>query len=165
MIILNAIRFTLLLSILFISPAWAVVEGYKYTFDNIEDTQRFNHLSENLRCPKCQNQNLADSNSPIASDLRSKVYELMQDGKSDDEIVDHLVARYGDFVRYTPEFRADTLLLWGGPAILFVLGLILIFNLRRRQATSAGLSEQEEARLKRLLTSTHPTSAKKDGSQ
>ncbi|MAR01636.1 MAG: cytochrome c-type biogenesis protein CcmH [Oceanospirillaceae bacterium] len=142
----------MLLLMLFLSaPALAVVGGYQYEFDNPEDEARFQQLAEDLRCPKCQNQNLADSNAPVAIDLRNKVYELMQDGQSDDEIVDYLVARYGDFVRYKPPFRADTLLLWGGPLLLLLAGILLMANLRRQQKVPvSNLTDAEKAHLEAL---------------
>ena len=140
-------RFTWLL-LLVCAPAMAVIDGHKYPFDNAEDQARFAQLAEDLRCPKCQNQNLADSNAPVAADMRDKVYELLQDGKSDDEVVGYLVARYGDFVRYNPPVRLDTLLLWASPAVLLGLGLLLIALLRGQQGTvNKALSPEEQARL------------------
>jgi len=129
--------------------AYAVIDGYKYPFESAEDAARFEQLAEDLRCPKCQNQNLADSNAPVAEDLRDKVYELMQNGDSDEEIVEYLVDRYGDFVRYKPPFRFDTVLLWGGPVLLLLFGIILLVYIRRQQTTSAPqtLSETELRRL------------------
>ena len=133
------------------TAASAVIDGHKYPFDDPEDAERFAALAEELRCPKCQNQNLADSNAPVAADLRNKVYELMQDGKSDQEVVDYLVARYGDFVRYTPPFRLDTVLLWLGPLLLFLAGLALVRRTRQHQAAGiAELTEEEQARLDSL---------------
>ncbi|WP_221796945.1 cytochrome c-type biogenesis protein [Oceanobacter mangrovi] len=146
-------RFLLLCASLLLSAAAsAVVEGYKYQFDSETDVQRFNTLAEELRCPKCQNQNLADSNSPVASDMREKVYELMQGGQSDDQIVDYLVARYGDFVHYKPPVRKDTWLLWFGPVIVFLLGLLVLRQLRRSQGSRklAPLTEEEQQQLERL---------------
>lgn len=132
-------------------PALAVVDGHKYQFDNAEDTQRFTQLAIDLRCPKCQNQNLADSNAPVAADMRDKVYELMLDGRSDDEIVGYMVDRYGDFVRYTPPFRLTTALLWIGPLLLLLLGFGLLLVIRRGQATApAPLTDEEQARLQAL---------------
>lgn len=147
----------LLIVLSFISfSAVAVIDGHKYPFSDSGDTARFEQLAEDLRCPKCQNQNLADSNAPVAADLRDKVYELMQDGQSDEEIVDYLVARYGDFVRYKPPFRFDTLLLWGGPALLFVFGLLLILGLRRQQKQpTQALSAEEKARLDEIKSELH----------
>lgn len=141
-----------IMMVLFFSmPVWAVIDGHKYPFEDPQDAERFEQLAEDLRCPKCQNQNLADSNAPVAADLRDKVYELMQDGKSDDEVVTYLVDRYGDFVRYKPPFRLDTLLLWGGPAILLLLGILLLALLRRNQSQPvSALSAEERARLDAL---------------
>ena len=137
---------------LFSLPASAVVEGYKYQFDSEEEVQRFNGLAEVLRCPKCQNQNLADSNAPVASDMREKVYELMLEGQSDDQIVDYLVARYGDFVHYKPPVRAETWLLWFGPLIAFLIGLLVLRQLRRKQTVEQAqpLTEAERAKLERM---------------
>jgi len=141
-----------IMMVLFFSmPVWAVIDGHKYPFEDPQDAERFEQLAEDLRCPKCQNQNLADSNAPVAADLRDKVYELMQDGKSDDEVVTYLVDRYGDFVRYKPPFRLDTLLLWGGPVILLLLGILLLALLRRNQSQPvSALSAEERARLDAL---------------
>ncbi len=135
-------------------PSWSVIDGHKYPFQAPEDAARFEQLAEDLRCPKCQNQNLADSNAPVAADLRDKVYELMQEGKSDDEVVTYLVDRYGDFVRYKPPFRLDTLLLWGGPALLLLFGILLLALLRRQHVQPvAELSAEERARLEALKSS------------
>ncbi|WP_300425610.1 cytochrome c-type biogenesis protein CcmH [Thalassolituus sp.] len=144
---------SLFLTLLFLPAlSLAVIDGHKYSFSSEEDAARFEQLAEDLRCPKCQNQNLADSNAPVAVDLRDKVYELMQEGQSDDEIVGYLVDRYGDFVRYRPPFRIDTLLLWGGPVILLVIGLLILAAIRRQQASQPqeGLSEADKARLAEL---------------
>lgn len=132
-------------------PTLAVVDGEKYPFNDPEKAQRFESLAEDLRCPKCQNQNLADSSAPVAADLREKVYTLMQDGQTDDQIVDYLVARYGDFVRYNPPFRWNTLFLWGGPAVVLLLGLLLIVGIRRAQKKPvADLNDEEKARIDAL---------------
>jgi len=93
---------------------------------------RFQALSKELRCPKCQNQNLADSNSPIAQDLRKELYELLQQGKADSEIVDFMVNRYGEFVLYRPRVSGLTYILWFGPAVLILLGIIVVIVVVRR---------------------------------
>ncbi|UXD87049.1 cytochrome c-type biogenesis protein [Thalassolituus hydrocarboniclasticus] len=141
----------LFLCLLLPLSALATVDGYKYPFDDPEDAARFEQLAQDLRCPKCQNQNLADSNAPVAVDLRDKVYELMQEGQSDEEIVGYLVDRYGDFVRYNPPFRAETVLLWFGPALVFIFGLLLLVLIRRGQKQPPKpLSAEEQARLQAL---------------
>ncbi|WP_111639227.1 cytochrome c-type biogenesis protein [Marinomonas shanghaiensis] len=85
---------------------------------------RYQNLVEELRCPKCQNQNLADSNSGIAVDLREQVHQMIEQGKTDQEIVDYMVARYGEFVLYRPQHSTATFLLWYGPFILLGIGLV-----------------------------------------
>lgn len=131
-------------------PALAVVDGQKYPFDDLEQVARFQALAEELRCPKCQNQNLADSNSPVAADMRDKMYELMQQGKTDEDIEQYMVARYGDFVLYTPPFRSDTLLLWLGPLVALVIGFVVLILVRRGRPVAAPLTPEEQARLQAL---------------
>lgn len=139
----------LMLFVVFSVPTLAVVEGYKYQFENLDDTQRFVHLNETLRCPKCQNQNLADSNSPIASDMREKIYELMLEGQSDDDITQYMVDRYGEFVRYKPSFNPETAMLWFGPALMLAFGIILLIAIRNNmnRNKTAPLTEDEQAKL------------------
>jgi cytochrome c-type biogenesis protein CcmH len=112
-------------------------------------------LAAELRCLVCQNQSLADSHADLAKDLRQEIREMMQQGKSDPEIVDYLVHRYGDFVLYRPPFKATTALLWAGPALLVVVGATaLVTALRRRRgplADDAPLTDAEAARLRDLL--------------
>ncbi|HEX5804035.1 MAG TPA: cytochrome c-type biogenesis protein [Azospira sp.] len=94
---------------------------------------RFLALAEELRCLVCQNQNLADSHADLAIDLKNQVREQIKAGRSDREILDYMVQRYGDFVLYRPPVKATTWLLWGGPFVLFVAALgLLFFKLRRR---------------------------------
>jgi cytochrome c-type biogenesis protein CcmH len=121
-----------------------------------EATQlRFQVLSKELRCPKCQNQNLADSNSKIAVDLRKNLYNLLQEGMSDQEVIDFMVYRYGDFVLYRPPLKEQTYVLWFGPLVIF-LGFIIgvIFVLRKRSQVKANehdLSTQEQTNLNDIL--------------
>lgn len=127
-----------------------------YEFPNDGERQRFRDLTTELRCPKCQNQDIADSNAPIAADLRKQIYEQLQQGKSDEQIVDYMVARYGDFVRYKPPVNERTWLLWFGPAALLGFGVLVIGVMvaRRRRAVAgpaAMLSAEEQARLNQLL--------------
>lgn len=128
-----------------------------YEFKDEGERQRFRQLTEELRCPKCQNQNIADSNAPIAMDLRREIYRMFAEGKSNAEIVEFLVDRYGDFVLYNPPVSSKTLLLWYGPAGLLGLGVLtlgVIVWRRRRSAASAAsteLSAEERERLAQLL--------------
>lgn len=139
--------------ILLSSATLAMVDGHKYTFDDPREADRFRQLAEELRCPKCQNQNIADSDAPIATDMRDLVYEMMNDGQSNNDIVDFLIARYGDFVTYTPPFRLSTFLLWFGPFLLFVIGVVLLVAIRRNQTIPkhTSLSAEERAKLNAIL--------------
>lgn len=128
-----------------------------YEFRDETERERFRTLTEELRCPKCQNQNIADSNAPIATDLRREIYRMLEEGKSNGDIVDYLVMRYGDFVRYKPPVDARTYLLWFGPGALLLGGLVLLGVLvtrRRRVENSpeqAALSRLEAEQLNTLL--------------
>lgn len=99
-------------------------------FKDEAQEQQFRQLTEELRCPKCQNNSIADSNSMIATDLRQKVYELMQEGKSKKEIVDYMVARYGNFVTYNPPLTPLTVLLWVLPVVAIGIGGWVIYAAR-----------------------------------
>lgn len=145
---------SLLLLLVWIGVAQAAIETFAYTND--AERERFQALTRELRCPKCQNQDLADSNAPIAADLRGEIHRLMNEGKSDEQIINSLVARYGEFVMYRPPVEQRTWLLWYGPAAFLILGfcIILIIVRRRQQQTlpsNAPLSADEQARLASLL--------------
>jgi cytochrome c-type biogenesis protein CcmH len=104
-----------------------------YPFASAEEEARFDRLTHELRCPKCQNQSIADSNAPIALDLRQRTYELVREGNSDEEIVNYLKERYGDFITYRPPFNAVTVMLWAGPFLLLMLAVVVLLLLRRRR--------------------------------
>ena len=144
-----------------VGAARAAIDTYEFK-DEVE-RERFRSLTEELRCPKCQNQNIADSNAPIATDLRREIYRMLDDGRSDKEIVDFLVMRYGDFVMYKPPLDSRTWLLWYGPFGLLGLGAIVlcVLVLRRRKVEKApaqvALSKAERERLDALLTENRDT--------
>ncbi|MFI8739495.1 cytochrome c-type biogenesis protein [Stutzerimonas zhaodongensis] len=150
----------LLLTLCLLGSASAAIDAYE--FKNEAERERYRTLVEELRCPKCQNQNIADSNAPIAMDLRREIYRMLEEGQSNEQIVDYLVARYGDFVLYKPPVNAKTLVLWYGPIVLLVIGFaVLAFILiRRRRASdkpaSNTLSEAERERLATLLDRKEP---------
>ncbi|TMH55522.1 MAG: cytochrome c-type biogenesis protein CcmH [Betaproteobacteria bacterium] len=115
--------------------------------------QRVMTLAAELRCLVCQNQTLADSNAPLAEDLRNQVREKMRRGASDSEIVDYMVARYGDFVLYRPPLKLTTLLLWFGPLLLLTAGFAVLLRrvLRRRPAQDLEMTASERKRAAELL--------------
>ena len=114
--------------------------------------KRVNELAVELRCLVCQNQTLADSNAPLAVDLRNQIREQLKAGKSEQDVVDFMVARYGDFVLYRPPLKATTVALWAGPFAILIFGAwLLIRRIRRRPAAEPELSEAERARAAKLL--------------
>lgn len=147
-------RFVLLL-ILVISSASAVGQARDvYKFDSREMEQRFQNLTAELRCPKCQNQNIADSAAPISEDMRNEVYRMMRQGASDEEITSALVSRFGEFVRYKPKVNGRTIMLWTTPALVVFIGVLIVVMMVRRsgpKTTGGALSDKERARASRLL--------------
>jgi len=131
--------------------ATATLESFKFTTP--ADEQHFKDLIAELRCLVCQNQSLADSDAELAHDLRAEVYAMVQDGQSDEEIVEFLVARYGDFVLYKPPVKPATYLLWFGPFVLLLVAVFLLLRAVRRQKTSptAEISAADRQRLDALL--------------
>ncbi len=127
-----------------------------YEFANDAERERFRDLTKELRCPKCQNQDIADSNAPIAADLRREIFRMLGEGKDNQQIIDFMVDRYGDFVRYKPALSGKTALLWFGPAGLLLVGFgVIAVIVRRRRAEGAAapdaLSAEERQRLDHLL--------------
>lgn len=120
------------------------VEGDKepLVFNTPELEERFNKLTLELRCAVCQNQNLADSDAPLAQDLRKEIYDMLQAGRNDDEIKSFMVERYGDFVLYRPPVQGNTLALWVMPAVILLGGAIgVVFAVRRRSQKLAAQKE------------------------
>lgn len=153
----------LLSGLLLSSPAQASsVETYVFSDPSYE--LRFHELNKILRCPKCQNQNLADSNSLISQDLRREVKRLLEEGRSDDQITEFMVMRYGSFVLYKPKLDKITYLLWYGPIGFGVFGLIMLVFVvvrqkqKRQQPTNETsstpqlLNDKEQADIDKLLS-------------
>lgn len=139
-----------------LSPAALAKEAAPTAFDPVAH-KRVVEVSEQLRCLVCQNQSIADSNAELAVDLRNQVIEQVKAGKSNEEIVNYMVDRYGDFVLYNPPFKLSTAILWLGPLGLFVVGLGAFYiNLRRRKrmvaAAAKPLSAQDKALADELLS-------------
>ena len=137
----------LICGMLFSISLWAAIDTYK--FDSVAQEEQYRDLTASLRCPKCQNNSIGDSNAMIAADMRLKVYELMKQGQSRQQIIDYMVARYGNFVTYEPPVTPSTLILWVGPAQFVVLGGLMII-LRSRQRNSRSESELDESEQQRL---------------
>ncbi|HBC55898.1 MAG TPA: cytochrome c-type biogenesis protein CcmH [Gammaproteobacteria bacterium] len=144
--------FLTLLLCLYTQALFAVIEVYE--FEEEQQHQQYERLIDELRCPKCQNQNIADSNAPLAKDLRQKVHEQILDGKSHEEIVQYMVDRYGDFVTYRPPLRPVTYLLWFGPfvGVFLVLGILVWRTRRMARVAQQALTQEEEAALAHLLS-------------
>lgn len=145
----------LLLSVLLLSPlVHSAIDVFE--FDTDAQRERYRVLVEELRCPKCQNQNLAGSNSEISIDLRRELHRMLLAGKSDDEIKAFMVDRYGEFVLYRPPLKHSTLVLWLLPVGLLVIGastILLILRQRRKVKSEPSLSSADQDRLKSILES------------
>jgi len=142
----------LLLLLLFgclLAPVRAAIEAYE--FDSPAMEADYNQLVDELRCLVCQNQNLAGSDADLAQDLRRETYEMLQQGKSRQEVVDFMVARYGDFVLYRPQFKSSTYLLWLGPFLLLVVVLVIVVRRLRAAAKPVGVDAGALADAKKLL--------------
>jgi len=156
MMIAQLRRFTLLvlsLSLLILPLSlFAGIEDHK--FESAEREALYVRLTKELRCLVCQNQNLADSNADLAKDLRQKAYEMVTDGKSHAEITEYMIARYGDFVMYSPPMKKTTYLLWIGPFVFLLLAILTLFYFLRRKPSTKDdqpLSEAELEQARRLL--------------
>ena len=142
-----------LTALLFSSVAFSSIDALNFTSPQQESD--YHQLTQSLRCPQCQNNKIADSNATIAMDRRGKVFELLQEGKSKNDVVDYMVARYGNFVTYDPPMTASTLVLWIAPLLLVLLGVV--FLLRRKPKTQSAvksqdvLTDEDNARLAELL--------------
>lgn len=159
-LIVRAMAMVLLVAGLSMS-AWANIDTYQ--FDNPRQEAQYRALIEEFRCPKCQNQNLAGSDAPIAQDLKQKTYNMVKDGRSDAEIRQYMNERYGDFISYKPPVRPSTWILWFFPPVLLVFVMLAWFirnrNSSKRAAVIANpiedsyapLSAAEQQRLQDLL--------------
>ena len=110
--------------------------------DDPKQQESYDTLTKELRCLVCQNQTIADSNAELAADLRRQVYEMLEKGKSRDEIVQFMTDRYGDFVLYKPAFKGKTTILWVAPIVFLLMGLITVFSFIRRKKALANLQGQ-----------------------
>ena len=142
----------LVLCLFFLSQSvHAEIEVYQFKTPELE--LRYQNLTEELRCLVCQNQNIADSHAELAQDLRRKVYEKLNSGETNDQIIDYMTERYGDFVLYRPPFNVKTLILWLTPALTILLGGVGFWSLLKRRETNSDeqLSASEREKLDTLL--------------
>lgn len=126
------LRKFILISCIYCCSIFAASDNY--TFADPKQQQLFVNLTQNLRCLVCQNQNIAESNAPLAQDLRREVVELINANKSETEIIEFLVSRYGEFILYKPEFNQHNYLLWLGPGIMLLIGGFICFRTIRQQS-------------------------------
>jgi cytochrome c-type biogenesis protein CcmH len=124
-------------------PAFAASEPLIFT--DVEQEARYQQLILELRCLVCQNQNLADSDAPLAQDLRQEIYNMMQAGRTNDEIKQFLIDRYGDFVLYMPPVKSNTLVLWLMPAILLFGGALVVLIVVRKRTLNPGGQDEENS--------------------
>ena len=145
---------TLFIASLLIQPVSAAFDNFDFSGDVTE--KRFQNVVSKLRCLVCQNESLAGSQAELAQDLRREVYQLMQSGKNDSEVIDFLVNRYGDFVLYEPPLRPSTWLLWIGPFLLFAVSIFLLLRRlsQRSKMQEAILDDDEKAKVEALLNQT-----------
>ncbi|MCX7102200.1 MAG: cytochrome c-type biogenesis protein CcmH [Methylobacter sp.] len=136
-------KLCLVFLLIFSGSVFAISEYRK--FDNLDQQKVYENLISELRCLVCQNQTIGDSNAELAADLRRQVYEMIEQGKSKQDIVQFMIDRYGDFVLYNPQFKAKTGLLWLGPVLFLLIGLTTVFLFVQRKKTAArqnSLAEQ-----------------------
>ena len=142
-----------LLLLLLSGSAAAVVDTYEFENDGMR--ARYYQFVEELRCPNCQSQNLAGSNSMVAADLRREVHRLLHEGLSDQQITEHMINRYGDYILYRPQFKSETALLWGAPIIFLIIGMVAVVFIGRRQkralVSKGQLAAEEQQEFERLL--------------
>ncbi len=144
----------LLVGGLWLAPAQAAIEAYQ--FDSPQMEADYNKLVAELRCLVCQNQNLAESDADLAQDLRRETYEMLQQGKTPQQVSEFMVARYGDFVLYRPQFKSSTYLLWLGPFLLLVVVLVIVGRRLRASAKPVEVDADALADAKQLLEKDTP---------
>lgn len=147
-----------LISLLIFTASVALAAPIEFNqFDSPQQEADYQSLIQTLRCPQCQNNNIADSNATIATDMRAKTLELLKQGKSKNEVVDYMVERYGNFVTYDPPMTPATIFLWVLPVLLILSGIGLIFMRKRKgvqaveKSQNLAKSQQDQARLAKIL--------------
>ena len=149
---LRLLTLTILLSVSSVGLAQSVFAEYQ--FDNAHQEKDFKALTAQLRCLVCQNQNIADSNAPLAQDLRREIHEMLTSGDSRQDVIEFMVQRYGEFVLYKPMMSLKTMALWFGPALFFLIGVVVLWRLTRKNNDAVVIAEpdrQAMAQARRLL--------------
>ena len=148
------IRILLLITLFCTSAGHASIEAYQ--FDTPEMESDYNQLINELRCLVCQNQNLSGSDADLARDLRRETYEMLKAGKSQQQVIEFMVARYGDFVLYRPQFKSNTYLLWLGPFLLLLVVLILVLRRFRNSNEAISVDAESLQQARQLLEKEEP---------
>lgn len=127
-------------------------------FSSAQQEKDYQSLTQELRCPQCQNNNIADSNATIAVDMRAKVYELLKEGQNKQDIINYMVERYGNFVTYNPPVTSSTIILWVAPLTLVILGIFVVLRRKSNRGTTKSavenqpvLTHEQQKRLEELL--------------
>ena len=142
--------------LLLILPTLSIASQQIQQFDNIQQESDYRSLIQELRCPQCQNNNIADSNATIATDMRNKTLELLKQGKSKDEVVNYMVERYGNFVTYDPPITPATIMLWLMPILLILIGFGIMLKRKKSNIQAVGSDKffaknLDQERLKQIL--------------
>jgi cytochrome c-type biogenesis protein CcmH len=145
------------LALMCVSPL-AITQVDTFEFENSEQQQRFRKISDELRCPMCQNTSLSGSSGGVAEDLRREIHRMIIEGMTDQEIEQFMFERYGDFIFYKPRLTAETIFLWFGPILFLLVGALAAFAVWRRARTTSGsascLNSDDAERLNKLLDNT-----------
>ncbi|MGX2949944.1 cytochrome c-type biogenesis protein [Ursidibacter sp. B-7004-1] len=144
------------LALLLILPTLSIASQQIQQFDNTQQESDYRVLIQELRCPQCQNNNIADSNATIATDMRNKTLELLKQGKSKDEVVNYMVERYGNFVTYDPPITPATIMLWLMPILLILIGFGIMLKRKKSNIQAVGSDKSfaknlDQERLKQIL--------------
>tara|TARA_R110001599_G_scaffold54667_2_gene151786 strand:+ start:3248 stop:3721 length:474 start_codon:yes stop_codon:yes gene_type:complete len=139
----------LLSCLLFPQISFASIDVYEFEGESLRAD--FVALTKELRCPKCQNQDIADSNAPIASDMRKEVHRLLGEGKDKESIVNYMIDRFGEFVTYKPKKSLETFMLWYGPLILILIGVLIIVSLLKMNKKKSYKQEGSSEEVRKIL--------------
>tara|TARA_R110002049_G_scaffold2368_3_gene17405 strand:+ start:3247 stop:3720 length:474 start_codon:yes stop_codon:yes gene_type:complete len=139
----------LLSCLLFPQISFASIDVYEFEDESLRAD--FVALTKELRCPKCQNQDIADSNAPIASDMRKEVHRLLGEGKDKESIVNYMIDRFGEFVTYKPKKSLETFMLWYGPLILIFIGVLIIVSLLKMNKKKSYKQEGSSEEVRKIL--------------